>query len=66
MAASVSLIQAVDYSAPLVLELNEITILMALNSVGIIAVMVLSIFVAVSAFFGKGSQGLSESHFARK
>jgi hypothetical protein len=66
MAASVSLIQAVDYSAPLILELNEITILMALNSVGIIAVMVLSVFVAVSAFFGKGSQGLSESHFARK
>jgi hypothetical protein len=66
MAAIGSIIQAVDYSAPLVLELNEITVLMALNSVGIIAVMLLSIYVSVSAIFGKGSQGLSEGHFTRR
>jgi uncharacterized membrane protein YeiB len=65
MAKIGSMIQAVDYSAPLVLELNEITILMALNSIGIVGVMALSIYVAVSAFFSKGSQGLSESHFSR-
>jgi hypothetical protein len=66
MAAIGSIIQAADYSAPLVLELNEITVLMAINSVGIIAVMLLSIYMAVSAIFGKGSQGLSEAHFTRK
>ena len=66
MAAIASILQAVDYSEPLVLELNEITVLMALNTVGIIAVVVLSIYVSVSAFLNKGSQGLSESHFARE
>jgi hypothetical protein len=66
MAAIGSIIQAADYSAPLVLELNEITVLMAINSVGIIAVMLLSIYMAVSAIFGKGSKGLSEAHFTRK
>lgn len=36
----------------LVLELNEITVLMGISSVGIIAVMSLSIFIAFDAFFG--------------
>jgi hypothetical protein len=58
-------LMAVDYSAPLVLEFNEITILMALNTVGIVTVIGLSIYVAVSAFFKKGSQELSNSHFSR-
>lgn len=66
MAAIGSMIQAVDYSTPLVLEFNEITVLMALNAVGIITVMALSIYVAISGIFSKGSQALSESHFARK
>ena len=65
MATSGSVLKAVDYSAPLVLELNEITILMALNTVGIVTVMGLSIYVAISAVFKKGSQELSESHFSR-
>ena len=55
----------VDYSTPLVLELNEITILMALNTVGIVTVIGLSIYVAVSAFFRRDSQALSDSHFSR-
>jgi hypothetical protein len=66
MAATIPIIQATDYSTPLVLELNEITVLMGLNAVGIIFVMALSIFVSISAFFGKESQGLSEAHFTRK
>jgi hypothetical protein len=65
MATSGSVLKAVDYSAPLVLELNEITILMALNTVGIVTVMGLSIYVAILAFSKKGSQELSESHFSR-
>jgi hypothetical protein len=65
MALSSSVLKAVDYSAPLVLQLNEITILMALNTLGIVTVMGLSIYVAISAFFKKGSQELSESHFSR-
>ena len=45
----------VDMSTPLVLELNEITVLIAINAVGIIAIMGLCVFVAASAFFGKNS-----------
>ena len=44
-----------DPNAPLNLELNEITVLMAVNAVGIIAIMALCIYVAASAFFGKSS-----------
>jgi hypothetical protein len=54
-----------DYNTPLVLELNEITSLMAISSVGIITVMVLSVVVAALAFFSKTSQDLSEDHFTR-
>jgi hypothetical protein len=55
----------VDLNTPLVLELNEISSLMAISSVGIITVMVLSIVIAAQAFFGKSSQDLSEEHFSR-
>jgi hypothetical protein len=55
----------VDLNTPLVLELNEITSLMAISSVGIITVMVLSVVVAVLAFFGSKGQDLSQDHFAR-
>jgi hypothetical protein len=55
----------VDLSTPLVLEFNEITSLMAISSVGIITVMVLSIFVSASAFFSNKGQELSEQHFTR-
>ena len=63
---AISILQAeVDLNTPLVLELNEITSLMAISSVGIITVMVLSIYIAGSAFFSKTSQDLSEEHFTR-
>jgi hypothetical protein len=65
MTAVGSVFAAVDYSTPLVLELNEITVLMAINTVGIVTVIGLSLYVAVSAFFSKGSQELSDSHFSR-
>jgi hypothetical protein len=55
----------VDLNTPLVLEFNEITSLMAISSVGIIAVMALSIAVAAMAFFSKSGQDLSKDHFNR-
>jgi hypothetical protein len=55
----------VDHSTPLVLEFNEITVLMAINTVLILTVMVLSLYVAASAFLKKGSQAISEDHFSR-
>jgi hypothetical protein len=55
----------VDHSAPLVLKLNEITVLMGINTVLILVVMGLSTYVAVAAFLKKGSQELSETHFSR-
>ena len=62
----ISIVQAdFDYNTPLVLEINEITTLMAISGLGIITVMVLSVVVAASAFFGKSSQDLSEQHFTR-
>jgi hypothetical protein len=62
----ISIVQAeFDYNTPLVLEFNEITSLMAISSVGIITVMVLSIVVAAQAFFSKGGQELSEDHYTR-
>lgn len=54
-----------DYNTPLVVEFNEITSLMAVSSVGIITVMVLSVLVAARAFLSKNSQDLSEEHFTR-
>lgn len=56
---------AVDYSTPLVLELNEITVLMAINTVLIVVVIGLSIYVAAVGILKKGSQDLSENHFSR-
>ena len=54
--ASIPVVTAeVDMSTPLILELNEITVLIAINAVGIIAIMGLFVFVAASAFFGKNS-----------
>jgi hypothetical protein len=55
----------VDHSTPLVLELNEITVLMAINTVLILTVIVLSLYVAAAAFLKKGSQAISEDHFSR-
>lgn len=64
--SGISVFQAeFDYNTPLVLEFNEITSLMAISSVGIITVMVLSVVVAGMAFFSKSSQELSEDHFTR-
>jgi hypothetical protein len=54
-----------DPNAPLVLEFNEITSFMAISTVGIITVMVLSIYVAASAFFSKNDQKTSSQHFNR-
>jgi hypothetical protein len=55
-----------DHNTPLVLEFNEITSLMAISSVGIIAVMLLSVAVAARAFFNKKGQDLSKEHFNRR
>lgn len=55
----------VDLSTPLVLEFNEITSLMAISGVGIITVMVLSVFVGSMAFFNKNGQDLTQNHFTR-
>jgi hypothetical protein len=62
-----SILQAeVDLNTPLILEFNEITSLMAISSVGIIMVMVLSIYVSAMAFFSNKGQDLSEQHFTRQ
>jgi hypothetical protein len=64
--SGISIVQAeVDLNTPLVLEFNEITSLMAISSVGIIAVMALSIAVGSMAFFSKSGQDLSKDHFNR-
>lgn len=55
----------VDYSAPLVLELNEITVLMGVSAVGIIAVILLSVFAAVTSVFGKNAEDMSDKHYSR-
>jgi hypothetical protein len=63
----ISILQAeVDLNTPLILEFNEITSLMAISSVGIIMVMVLSIYVSAMAFFSNKGQDLSEQHFTRQ
>lgn len=62
----ISIVQAdFDYNTPLVLEFNEITSLMAISSVGIITVMVLSVYISALAFFSKSGQDLSEQHYTR-
>ncbi len=62
----ISVIQAeVDLNIPLVLEFNEITSLMAISGLGIITVMVLSVYISALAFFSRSSQDLSEQHFTR-
>jgi hypothetical protein len=64
--SGISILQAeVDLNTPLVLELNEVTSLMAISSVGIITVMVLSVLVAAQAFFGSKGQELTQDHFTR-
>jgi hypothetical protein len=63
----ISSVQAeVELNTPLVLEFNEITSLMAISSVGIITVMVLSVSVAALAFFESKGQDLSQDHFTRR
>jgi hypothetical protein len=63
----ISIVQAeVELNTPLVLEFNEITSLMAISSVGIITVMVLSVTVAALAFFESKGQDLSQDHFTRR
>ena len=47
------------------LPVNEITILMALNSVGIIAIMGMFIHLAVTGIFAKKSDDLSAAHYSR-
>lgn len=64
--SAVTIVQAeFDYNTPLVLEFNEITSLMAISSVGIITVLVLSVVVAAKAFLSKNNQDLSDEHFTR-
>lgn len=54
-----------DYSTPLVLEFNEITTFMAISAVGIITVMVLSIYISAQAFFSNGDQRPSVEQSSR-
>lgn len=62
----ISIVQAdFDYNTPLVLEFNEITSLMAISGLGIITVMVLSVYISALAFFSKSGQDLSEQHYTR-
>jgi hypothetical protein len=64
--SGISIVQAeVDLNTPLVIEFNEITSLMAISAVGIIAVMALSIATASLAFFGNKGQELSQDHYTR-
>lgn len=47
------------------LPFNEITVLMALNSVGIMALMGMFIHLAFVGIFGKKSNELSDAHYSR-
>jgi hypothetical protein len=47
------------------LPINEITVLMAINSVGILAVMGMFIHLAVVGIFGKKTDQLSSVHYTR-
>lgn len=55
----------VDPSTPLVLKFNIITALMGVSALLIVTVIGLSVFVAISSFFSKNAQDLSEAHFKR-
>lgn len=54
-----------DYSTPLVLELNEITVLMGVSAIGIITVMSLCLVAVATSVFSKNAQGISEDHYSR-
>jgi hypothetical protein len=45
--------------------INEITILMAINSVGIIAIMGMFIHLSLVSIFGKKTDSLDNSHYSR-
>jgi hypothetical protein len=47
------------------LPINEITVLMAINSVGILAIMGLFIHLAIVGIFGKKTDELSSAHYTR-
>jgi hypothetical protein len=64
--SGISIVKAeVDLNTPLVLEFNEITSLMVISGLGIITVMVLSVYISALAFFSKSGQDLSEQHYTR-
>ena len=45
--------------------INEITILMAINSVGIIAIMGMFIHLSLVSIFGKKTEQLDSNHYSR-
>lgn len=47
------------------LPINEITILMAINAVGIMAIMGMFIHLSVVGIFGKKNNELSDAHYSR-
>jgi len=47
------------------LEVNEITILMAIISVGILTIIGLCVYMVVDGIFGKDAITASENHFIR-
>jgi hypothetical protein len=47
------------------LPVNEITVLMAINSVGILAIMGMFIHLAIVGIFGKKTDELSSAHYTR-
>jgi hypothetical protein len=47
------------------LPINEITVLMAINSVGILAIMGMFIHLAIVGIFGKKTDELSAAHYSR-
>ncbi len=47
------------------LPVNEITVLMAINSVGILAIMGMFIHLSIVGIFGKKNNELSAEHYSR-
>jgi hypothetical protein len=47
------------------LPINEITVLMAINSVGIMAIMGMFVHLAIVGIFGKKTDDLSSAHYTR-
>lgn len=47
------------------LEFNEITVLMTLNSIGILALMGMFLHLSFVGIFGKKSNEISETHYRR-